>query len=90
MKNKFGISLFALSFITLGAYSQTESKEADTTKPAKELINDSSEKDLPRQLKENQLKQQTVILNLNSSINNSKATKAQKENYKKKQNKKSP
>jgi len=81
VKNKLGISLFALSLITLGAYSQTDNKKADTAKPAKEVIKDSGEKDLPRQLKENQLKQQPVILNADSSMNTSQAkTKKTKKN----------
>jgi hypothetical protein len=79
MKMKFSIPFFAFSFFSISVLAQTENKKTDTIKPAKEVIlKNSGEKDFPQQLKENQLKEQPVILNSDSSNTakaNSKRTK---------------
>ena len=74
MKNKFVIPVYVLSLISLSAYSQTGDKKADSIKPAKEIIrDDSGEKGLPMQLKENQLKAQPVVLNAELSTKTAQA-----------------
>ncbi len=79
MKKKFSIPFFAFSFFSISVLAQMENKKPDTIKPAKEVIlKNSGEKNFPQQLKENQLKEQPVILNSDSSntaIANSKQTK---------------
>jgi hypothetical protein len=67
MKKKFSIPFLTFSFFSVTAFSQSENKKADTTKPAKEVIlKNSGEKNLSQQLKENQLNEQPAILNPDS------------------------
>lgn len=68
MKSKFSIPFFVLSLISIDVYSQSGNQKADTIKPAKEVLqNNTGEKNLPRQLKESQLKAAPVILKADSS-----------------------
>jgi hypothetical protein len=79
MKKKFGIPFFVFSFFSITAFAQSENKKADTVKPAREVIlKNSGEKNLPQQLKEEQLQQLPAILNpdsLNTAKANNKRTK---------------
>jgi len=89
MTNKFPIFFAVFGFLAIGACAQTRDKKTDSVKPAKEVIlQNSGERELPQQLKENQLKGQPVILKADSSINTSKTVNRTKSNCSKLKKKK--
>ena len=63
MKRKFYILLFAFSFLSVAVSAQSKNKKNDSTVSAKPIISkDQGEKDLPNQLKKDQLQKQPEAL----------------------------
>jgi len=90
MNNKLVISFTLLTFLSIGAHSQPRDEKAGSVKPAKDVISQNSgERDLPKQLKESQLKGQPSILKADSSVNTSKVVNRTKNNCTKPKKKKS-
>jgi hypothetical protein len=90
MNNKLAIAFALLIFLSIGAHSQTGDGKTGSVKPAKDAMSQNSgERDLPKQLKENQLKGQPSMLKADSSVNTSKAVKRTKNNCTKPKKKRS-
>jgi hypothetical protein len=89
MNNKLAIAFALLIFLSIGAHSQTGDGKTGSVKPAKDAMSQNSgERDLPKQLKENQLKGQPSMLKADS-VNTSKAVKRTKNNCTKPKKKRS-
>jgi hypothetical protein len=63
MKGKFYILLFVFSTFSIAVAAQSKNKKNDSTTSAKQIISkDQGEKDLPNQLKKEQLQKQPETL----------------------------
>lgn|GEM_PF-6545976 len=83
MKNKFAFGFVLLTAFSAATYAQSSGKK-DTIAAKETITKNNGEKNLPQQLKQNQLNENPVIIRSDSSVTAAKTKKDKKKHCRKK------